>query len=94
MAVDCYATVRRYPHCARNSIKLRQNVTELKLYPEKAPLGSVAIDVLVELIRTTRGNLYLLVITDRYTTLVETIPINTDSALELARHFVHEWVFN
>ena len=55
LAVDCYATVRRCPHCARNRIKLRQNATRLQLFPSKAPLSSVCIDILGEFIKTPRG---------------------------------------
>lgn len=29
LAVDCYATLRRFPHCARSQIRRRQNVAEL-----------------------------------------------------------------
>ena len=94
LAVDCYATARRCPTCARNRIKLRKNVGELQLFPATAPLESVAIDVLGELIRTQRGNEYLLVITDRFTKLTKTVPMKGISAAEVARHFVNEWVFN
>ncbi len=94
LAVDCYATSRRCSTCARNRIKLRKNVTELQLFPAKAPLESVAIDVLGELIKTARGHEYLLVITDRFTKLTKTVPMKGISAAEVAKHFVNEWVFN
>ena len=79
-AVDCYATVRRCPTCARNRIKLRKNVTELQLFPAEAPLELVSIDVLGELIKTARGHEYLLVITDRLTELTKTVPMKGLSA--------------
>ena len=59
LAIDCYATVRNCPDCARNIIKLRKNVGSLKLFPAKAPLESVCIDILGELIRRPRGHRYL-----------------------------------
>ena len=93
-AVDCYATARRCPTCARNRIKLRKNTTELQLFPATAPLESVAIDVLGELIQTARGNQYILVISDRFTKLTKTVPMKGLSASEVAKHFVNEWVFN
>ena len=94
MAVDCYATVRRCPHCARNRIKLRRNVEELQLFPATAPLESVSIDILGEFIRTRKGNVYLLVITDQFTKMVKKIPLKTESAAEVARQFVNHWGFN
>ena len=94
LAADCYATVRNCPDCARNRIKLRKNVGELTLFPANAPLESVCIDILGELVRTKRGNRYLLVVVDRFTKLVRTIPLKGISAGEVARAFVTHWVFS
>ena len=94
LAVDCYATVRKCPHCARNRIKLRKNVEQLQLFPATEPLTSVCIDILGEFIKTQRRNEYLLVITDRYSKLTKTVPMKGISAAEVARHFVNSWVFN
>ncbi len=94
LAVDCHATARRCPTCARNRIKLRRNTTQLKLFPATSPLEAVAIDILGELIKTARGNQYLLVISDRFTKLTKTVPLRTQSATEVAKAFVNEWVFN
>ena len=66
VVTDCYANVGNCPECARNYIKVRQNVGELTLFPTNAPLGSVCIDILGKFVLTTRGNQYLLVIFDRY----------------------------
>ena len=94
LAVDCYATVRNCPECARNRIKLRKNVGELTLFPANAPLESVCIDLLGELMKTPRGNRYLFVITDRFTKLVRTVPLKGISAFAVAQAFVTHWVFN
>ena len=92
MAVDCYATVRRCTTCAKNRIKLRQNCNELQLFPAIAPLESVALDIFGELIKTARGNQYLLVISDRFTKLTKVVPLKTVQATEIAQAFTHEWV--
>ena len=94
LAVDCYALVRNCTECAKNRIKLRKNVGPLKLFPAKAPLESVSIDILGELVRTQRGNRYILVVTDRFTKLVKAIPLKGVSAAEVAKAFVEHWVFN
>ena len=67
---------------------------QLKLFPAKAPLESVCIDILGELIRTQRGNRYILDVTDRFTKLVEAIPLKGVFAAEVAKAFVEHWVFN
>ena len=85
LAVDCYATVRRCPTCAKNRIKLRKSVKELQLFPASAPLESVSIDVLGELLKTARGNQYLLVVSDRFTKLTKSIPLKGVSAAEVAK---------
>ena len=94
LAVECYATVRNCPHCAKNRIKLRKNVKPLQLFPATEPLASVCIDILGEFITTRRRNKYLLVMTDRFTKLTKTAPMKGISAAEVARTFVDNWVFN
>ena len=94
LATDCFATVPNCPECAPNRIKLRQNVGELTLFPANTPLESVYIDILGELVRTTRGNRYLLVIVDRFTKLVKTVQLKNISAILVGRAFVTHWVFN
>ena len=94
LSVDCYAAARRCSTCARNRIKLRRHTSQLKLFPASAPLEAVAIDILGELIKTSQGNQYLLVISDRYTKLTKTVPLKSQSATEVAKAFVNEWVFN
>ena len=94
LAVDCYATVNRCPSCAKNRIKLRENVQQLQLFPPSGPLESVVIDVLGELLKTARGNQYLLEISDRITKLTRTVPLKGVSAAEVAKAFVGHWAFN
>ncbi|CDF34164.1 unnamed protein product [Chondrus crispus] len=45
------------------------------------------------LITTKRGNQYILVISDRYSKLVRTVPLKKISAAHIAQAFVHYWVF-
>ena len=93
MAVDCYRTVRNCPDCAKNRLKLRRNASTLKLFPALSPLESVSLDLLGELIRTPRGNRFLLVITDRFSKLVRSIPLKRITAYEVAKAFVTHWIF-
>lgn len=93
MSMDCYATVRACVSCARNRVKLRRNSTEMKLFPATRPFECVAIDILGELIRAKRGKRFLLVITDRFTKLVRTVPLAKISARSVAVAFATHWVF-
>ena len=94
MAMDAYATVRKCVTCARNRIKLRKHASALKLFPAKAPLDQIAIDILGELIQTPRGNKYLLVMTDRYTKLTKVVALRGITAEIVAEAFVKHWILN
>ena len=94
MAMDAYNTVRNCVSCARNRIKLRRHASPLKLFPARAPLEYLAIDILGELIRTPRGNRYLLIITDRYSKLTRCVPLRRITANTVAHAFIHHWVLS
>ena len=93
MAVECYATVKNCVTCAKNRIALRKRAIFVRLFPATIPLEFVSIDILDELIRTRRGNKFLLVINDRFSKLLRTIPLRLITAMEIARAFTHHWVF-
>lgn len=54
MAVDCYATVRRRPDCARILIKLQKNAEQLQLFPSIFLPESASNEIIGELIRTEK----------------------------------------
>lgn len=56
MEEECYATVRNFPQCTINRIKLRKTVEQLQLLPAIAPLESISIDILGESIKTRQIN--------------------------------------
>lgn len=53
--VDDYTTVPSLPTCARNHIKFRRNTTERTLFTASEPLESVFINILGDIIGTSRG---------------------------------------
>ena len=67
---------------------------ELTLFPANVPPESVFIDILGELLRTPRGNRYLLVIVDQFTKLRKTVPLKNISASSVSRAFIIHWVFS
>ena len=91
MSVDCYTVVKHCEKCARNRVMLRKKQKNLRLFPATAPSESVAIHILGELLETPRGNLLLLVITDRFSKLVRTVPLAKITAQSVAQAFVHHW---
>lgn len=87
---DCYTKVGRCPQCERNRIKLRKEEPRAIFnFSLQLPQGSGSIDTLGEFIGTMKGNQYLLVITNRLTKIVKTIPMQGGSAVEVARYVVH-----
>eukprot|EP00171_Calliarthron_tuberculosum_P007048 IDg7048t1 len=53
----------------------------------------IAMDLLGELTPTRRGNKFLLVIVDRFTKLLRTIPLRQITALDIAKAFTTQWAF-
>lgn len=67
----------------------------MRLLPAKGLLESISTDILRKLIKAPlqRENYFLLVMTDRFFKLVQTIPMKSINALEFAKSFVHHWIF-
>jgi len=93
MALDAHNTVRSCVSCAKNRINLKKHKSFLKLFPASRPLQYVSIDILGPMPRTSRGFRYILVITDRYSKLVQTVPLTKITALSVAQAFCERWVF-
>lgn len=70
-----------------------KNVCNLKLFPSKASLESIYIDLCGELVLTAQGFRRSLVITYRFTKSVRTVPLRGVTAAKVARKFVNHWVF-
>lgn len=91
MAMNGYATAEICSTCAKNRIKLWNEKKPTKLFPATAPLEYVCIDILGELIGSTRGNHYLLLIPDLFTKVVLRVALETFSAPDIAKAFIHNW---
>lgn len=62
------------------------------LFPASARLEFVAIYILGELIKTGRGNQFLLVVAYRFSKLVRTVPMGSITAASVAQAFFTHWV--
>jgi len=65
----------------------------MRLFPAIQPLEDVAIDILGPLPKSAKGNLFILVVTDRFSKLTQAVPLRSIKALDVSIAFVNEWVF-
>eukprot|EP00171_Calliarthron_tuberculosum_P004535 IDg4535t1 len=93
LAASCCETVSSYAACAKERIRIQANSNPLKFFSPSGPLEDIAIDLLSELTQTRRVNKFLLVIVDRYTKLVKTIPLCRITALVIFKAFTTHWAF-
>ena len=92
MAADISATVRKCTPCAKNRLRRLRKASEMKLFPATAPLDLVAIDFLGPIPKSSRGFIFMLVISDRFTKLTQVVPLKLISAYDVAVTFVENWV--
>ena len=93
MPVDIYSTVRQCLSCTRNRVAARKHRNEMRLFPPRIPLESVALDILGPLPRTNSGKRFVVVIADRFSKLCRVRALRSITAENLARTFAEDWVF-
>jgi len=74
-ATDVYDWVASCVSCARNRIAPRRRTAMLKLFPATDPFASLSIDLLGPLTETHTGNVFLLIIVDRFSKLDRAVPL-------------------
>lgn len=65
----------------------------MSLFRAKEQFEMAAIDILYELTLYKRCNRYVLVMNDRYTKVVRTVPFKRITSGEIAKEFFNNWVF-
>ena len=93
MAADAAMTVRECVPCSKNRIRLLKQSGAMRLFRSVQPLEDTAIDILGPLPKSTRGNLFILVVTDRFSKLTQAVPLKTIKALDVSVALVNELVF-
>ena len=93
MAADISATVRECTPCVKNMLRLLRKASEMKLFPATAPLDSVAIDILGPLTKSSRGFIFMLAISDRFTKLPKVVTLKHSTSFDVAVAFVEHWLF-
>ena len=93
LARDCVATVRSCPSCVARRLKRGPKRTvPLTIFPPIRPLEFVAIDVLGPLPTTSRGNRFVLCITDRFSKMSVAVPLLDQTASTVAQTLVDRWI--
>lgn len=92
-AFDCYTIRRSCTECGKDVVELWKFWTKLTFLRARAPLTYIATDILGEVVRPKRGYRDLLVITDRFSKSVRTVPVKRITVAAVARAFVFHWVF-
>jgi Chromo (CHRromatin Organisation MOdifier) domain/Integrase zinc binding domain/Integrase core domain len=93
MSLDCYEVVKSCLSCAKERINLTRRKKSVTLFPASKSLEFVAIDILGPLPKSVSGNQFILVICDRFSKLVVTVPLKKITALTVAQAFCNHWVF-
>jgi len=84
MAADVVSYVRKCDRCARQRVRSLARRSPLTLLPATIPFQKIAVDLYEPLDKTAAGHRFILVITDRFTKLVRSIPMNGASSVHCA----------
>jgi RNase H-like domain found in reverse transcriptase/Integrase zinc binding domain/Integrase core domain len=93
LSFDTYQLVSNCHECTKENGALRKRRKHITLFPASGPLEFVAIDLLGPLPKTSRGFQYILVVADRFTKLVRTVPLKSITTMSIANAFCHHWIF-
>jgi hypothetical protein len=91
--MDVTRLVNTCHHCIQESTRLKKRKQGVTLFPASEPLEFVAIDLLGPLPKSPRGNQFLMVMCDRFSKLVRTVPLRSINSLAVAQAFCSRWVF-
>lgn len=95
IALDYIQHVRNFEHCTRERIQILQYAYPFRLFPQSGALEEVAIDIMGPFQKYACCHTNLLVITDRFTKLMKTVPMLSKQlkAWNVARSFSNHTVF-
>jgi len=93
MAADVCDWVASCASCARNRIAPRRRTAMLKLFPATDHFASLFMDLLGPLTETKTGNVFLLIIVDRFSKLVRAVPLAGITATDVSSAFCRDWIF-
>jgi len=92
MPADVYDWVASCAFCSRNWIAPRRRTALLELFPATDPVTSLSMDLLGPLTDTKTGNVFLLIIVDRFSKLVRAVPLDGITATDVSSAFRRDWI--
>jgi len=92
MAADVYDWMASRASCARNRIAPRRRTSMLQLFPATDPFESLSIDLLGPLTETKSGNVFLLIIEDRFSQLIRGVPLAGITATDVSSALCRDWM--
>jgi hypothetical protein len=92
MSRDVAEIPKRCTECIRELVSSQSDRAPMQLFPAPGPLEFVAIDILGPLPKVRAGMHYVLVIMDRFSKLVRTVPLKNITADTVCNAFIEEWV--
>ena len=92
MAADVVLHVRNCAFCARGRVRPLRAVAALQLFPGTLPFQDVATDLFGPPAKTAAGNEYIMLITDRFSKVVQAIPISKVRAVDCASVLLDYWI--
>ena len=78
--------------CAKKKMPIPTNKAQMQSYTVGCPMERVALDILGPLPRTSRGNVYILVVADYFTRWTEAYPMCNQKAVTVAKKLVNEFI--
>jgi len=90
MAADMYNWVATLPYSARIRIVPRRRTAMLNLFLATDPFASLSMNLLGRLTETRTGNVFLLIIADRFSKLVRAIPLAGITATDVSSAFCRD----
>jgi len=92
VAAYVYDWVASCASCARNRNAPRRRTAILKLLPATDPFVSLSMDLLEPLTETKAGNVFLLIIVDRFSKLVRAVPLAGITATDVSSALCWDWI--
>ena len=78
--------------CAKKKMPIPTNKAQMQSYTVGCPMERVALDILGPLPRTSRGNVYILVVADYFTRWTEAYLMRNQEAVTVAKKLVNEFI--
>ena len=92
MMNDNFQTAKNCSSCARVRGTRSNKQNELTLFTAVDTLAFVALDLVGPFLKTNKGFISILVITDRFSKIAWAIPISSTTAGAFANAFMEKWI--